>query len=468
MEFIVTLAVSLIKDMSVVIMVAYVVTRSRSFSEILEGKFTFRNRGFMIVIFGLFSIFGTLSGIQIKDAVANIRDLGPAIAGLIAGPVVGFGAGLIGALHRYSMGGITCFACSLSTLVAGCLGGIIYHFNKGKFIGVFWAILFMAFVEALHMALNLVLSTPYDVVRDIVASVSVPMILANSMGMAIFAFIVTNLIRERRTRAEKEMMEGELRVAHDIQMGIVPRVYPAFPGRKEFDVYGFMKPARQVGGDFYDYFLLGDGRLCFVIGDVSGKGVPAALFMAMTKTLIKADAGRLRSPDEILFSVNNETGKDNESYMFITVFIGILDCRTGVVEYGNAGHNLPYVMRVDGRVEQLPRTGGVAIGALESVRYTKNRLTLGAGDCLVLFTDGIPEAMDRRGDLFSESRLEGLLRTATDTTPMGIRTIILDGVHSFAGETEQSDDMTLLIVKYFGAGSSHAHPDTAPGQTPAI
>ena len=148
---------------------------------------------------------------------------------------------------------------------------------------------------------------------------------------------------------------SELTVAREIQMSIVPKIFPAFPDRPEFDVYAVLDPAKEVGGDLYDFFLLDDDHLCFTIGDVSGKGVPASLFMAVTKTLIKATADIKLGPDEILYAVNNNLCEDNDSGMFVTEFLGILTISSGEIAYSNGGHNLPYVLRKDGSLEMLPR-----------------------------------------------------------------------------------------------------------------
>jgi len=451
-EPVINLLLTLIKNMAVVIVMAYVLTRTRFYTDILNKKFTIKNQALLILIFGLFSIYGTLSGMNILGAIANIRDLGPAIAGLVGGPLAGLGAGLIGAAHRYPLGGITAVPCALSTIIAGLAGGVIFKLKKDEFIGIYGAVIFAALMESLHMGLVLLVSRPYDQALAIVKQVSLPMILANSLGMAVFAFIVSNLIRERNTEAVKEMIESELKVAREIQMSIVPKVFPPFPDRPEFDIYALLEPAKEVGGDLYDFFFIDDEQLCFVIGDVSGKGVPASLFMAVTKTLIKTKTGKEMTPGEILFSVNNELCRDNDSGMFVTVFLGILNIRTGEVRYSNGGHNPPYLFRGTGVVELLKKTGGMALGVMENIPYEKNKIVLKAGDGLLLYTDGVTEAMDTGGNLFTEQRLEEVLRRISGASPEEMIRGVLAEIEKYAKGAEQSDDITIMALKYMFPG----------------
>ncbi|MEN6349592.1 MAG: LytS/YhcK type 5TM receptor domain-containing protein [Syntrophomonas sp.] len=435
--------------MSVIIVLAYVLTRTRAYAGIMSKKeATLKQKIGLILIFGIFSIYGTLSGIQINGAIANIRDLGPAIAGLVGGPWVGIGAGLIGGIHRYTMGGITYIPCSVSTVLAGVIGGLIYLYRKGEFVSISTAVVFMALMEALHMGLALVIVKPFSQILPIIQNVSMPMILTNALGMGIFAFIIHNLMTERETQRTKELIESELSVAREIQMSIVPKIFPAFPERPEFDVFAILEPAKEVGGDLYDFFLLDDDHLCFTVGDVSGKGVPASLFMAVTKTLIKAKADIKLGPDEILYQVNNELCKDNDSGMFVTEFLGILTISSGEVVFSNGGHNLPYLLRKDGAVEALPKIPGMALGVMEDVGYVDANIRLDAGDSLVLYTDGVTEAMNPAGELLSEARLENILRESDCKTALDEVQHILQSTRQFVNGASQSDDITILAIKY--------------------
>ncbi|UNC92584.1 PP2C family protein-serine/threonine phosphatase [Candidatus Contubernalis alkaliaceticus] len=442
------LLVTLIKNMSVIIVLAYVLTRSRIFISILDGNLDLKNKLYLIVIFGLFSIYGTLSGTEILGGIANIRDLGPMIAGLMGGPVIGLGSGLIGAAHRYSLGGLTALPCAISTIIAGLAGGVIFLLRRGQLPGVALASIFAALMEIFHMGLVLLLVRPYNAALDLVKQISLPMLLANSLGMGIFIFIVLNLIKERATEADKRLMEGELRVAREIQLSIVPKIFPAFPNRSEFDIHAILEPAKEVGGDLYDYFLLNDNTLCFLIGDVSGKGVPASLFMAVTKTLLKTRAHEEQTPAQILNIVNKELCIDNDSGMFVTVFLGFLHIPSGRVTCSNAGHNLPYILKKDGTLEKLPKIEGIALGVFEDFPFNSYDFTLQKGDTLLLYTDGINEAMNSANEQFGDNRMEAVIKKNIETSVKKMTMELNNEVRAYAGKAEQSDDITIMALKY--------------------
>src|SRR5262245_1507367 len=259
------------------------------------------------------------------------------------------------------------------------------------------------------------------------------------------------------TTATKERIESELKIAHEIQMSMVPKTFPPFPDRREFDIYATLVPAREVGGDFYVFFLMDDQQLCFSIGDVSGKGVPASLFMALTKTMFRATRNRQNATPEIILSrLNGEICRDNESCMFVTVFCCVLDVRTGQLAYSNAGHNLPYVLS-NGAVMALPKTGGMALGVTEAVNFHAGQLLLKPGDQLVLYTDGVTEAMDKDNQLFSGSRLETILRIVNGLNCKSVIEKVVKEVQRFSTGAPQSDDITLLVLGYMGSNGIDQH-----------
>ncbi len=246
-------------------------------------------------------------------------------------------------------------------------------------------------------------------------------------------------------------MESELNIGRDIQMSMLPMEFPAFPNRAEFDVHATLHPAREVGGDFYDFFLIDEDRICFGVGDVSGKGVPSALFMAMTKTLIKSRASNDGSPASILTHVNDEMAANNESAMFVTIWLGILDLVSGRVVYCNAGHNPPYLRRAHGSLERLADRHGPVVGAMEGMVYGESELDLGPGDAFLLYTDGVTEAMDPDRNLYEESRLVKSLEPQDDGTPEELVRVTVDGVWEFQLDAEQADDITVLALEWFGS-----------------
>jgi sigma-B regulation protein RsbU (phosphoserine phosphatase) len=259
-------------------------------------------------------------------------------------------------------------------------------------------------------------------------------------------------IRElTETTAAKERMESELKVAHDIQMGIVPKAFPPFPERPEFSMHAVLEPAREVGGDLYDFFFTDDEHLCFVIGDVSGKGVPAALFMAMTITLIKSTAKKVRSPDEILNRINKELSHANDSCMFVTVFCGILNTVTGEVRYANAGHNPPLIARKGKEPEFLTGAASTVAGVDEDTVYTKESIFLQPGDTIYMYTDGLTEAFNRERVMFSEERLKEEVSLHRKDPVKEFAGNILQEVKSFTVGAPQSDDITVLVLRYEGS-----------------
>jgi serine phosphatase RsbU (regulator of sigma subunit)/CHASE2 domain-containing sensor protein len=260
----------------------------------------------------------------------------------------------------------------------------------------------------------------------------------------------------RRTRSAKERMEAELNIARDIQFSMLPLVFPPFPERTEFTLHAMLEPAREVGGDFYDFFLVDEDHLCVCIADVSGKGVPAALFMAVSKALIKARAASNLSPANVLTHVNDELAADNDSAMFVTVWLGILDLRTGGITFTNAGHNPPYVLKGGGEVVRLDQLHGPIIAAVDGLDYSEDSIRLEVGDTLLLYTDGVPEAMDPEGQLYDEDRITNRIEAAQPETVEEVVTVTADGVWEFQSTAEQADDVTIMAVKYHGATEGDA------------
>jgi sigma-B regulation protein RsbU (phosphoserine phosphatase) len=251
----------------------------------------------------------------------------------------------------------------------------------------------------------------------------------------------------RAETAARERIESELRIAQQIQASMLPSV---FPQKKEFDIFAMMDPAKEVGGDFYDFFFIDENRLCFVIGDVSGKGVPAALFMAITKTLIKTEAMRGLAADEVLARVNNILCPDNQTCLFVTVFFSILDIRTGQVEYSNGGHNPPLIMRANGDIDFINVPSGFVVGVMENAKCDDNRLSLTPNDTIFLYTDGVTEAMNPQRKLFSEERLKSCLIDFKDKEIKDIIKLLRQEIASYAKGEPQSDDITMLAVKFKG------------------
>ena len=250
--------------------------------------------------------------------------------------------------------------------------------------------------------------------------------------------------------AEKERIGTELALATRIQADMLPNIFPAFPERPDFDIYASMDPAKEVGGDFYDFFLIDETHLGLVMADVSGKGVPAALFMMISKILVQNYALTGRSPAQVLQAVNAQICSNNREEMFVTVWFGILDTETGKITAANAGHEYPVLLQSGGRFELLKDKHGLVIGAMDGIRYREYELTLTKGSKLFLYTDGVPEAMNAKNELFGTERMLDALNVEPDTPPETILKNVRAAVDSFVLEAEQFDDLTMLCVEYKG------------------
>ena len=252
------------------------------------------------------------------------------------------------------------------------------------------------------------------------------------------------------TKTRLAGLEQELQIAAQVQLSILPRELPTDP---RVQLHCHITPAREVGGDFYDYFHLDDEHLGFVMADVSGKGVPAALFMAITRTLLKATALFVAAPTLCIRKLNDLLAKENEQMMFVTIFYGVLHLPTGRVNYVNAGHNPPYQLHADGRVQLVPRTGGMAVAVSEDFPYREGQLTLAPGETLFLYTDGITEAFDCDAKEYGDARLDAVLQglNRRPVTPTDICDAVLADVHQFERGAPQADDITCMALRYQGS-----------------
>ena len=260
-------------------------------------------------------------------------------------------------------------------------------------------------------------------------------------------------IRENETiTAERERISTELSLATRIQASMLPSIFPPFPNRTDFDIYAVMDPAREVGGDFYDFFLVDEDHLCLVIADVSGKGVPAALFMMVSKIILQSCAMLGKSPGEILTRTNDAICANNEEEMFVTAWVGILELSTGRLTAANAGHEYPVVRQPDGRFELLRDRHGFVLGGFGGKKYREYELTLAPGAKLFLYTDGVPEAMggETGREMFGVERMLEVLNEKSEEPPKEILNHVRGAVESFVNGGEQFDDITMLGIEYRG------------------
>lgn len=253
-----------------------------------------------------------------------------------------------------------------------------------------------------------------------------------------------------RITAEKQRMDTELSLATSIQAGMLPDKFPPFPERHDFDIYASMTPAKEVGGDFYDFFLIDENRLGIVMADVSGKGVPAALFMMHSKILLKSYTLMKKTPKAALEEVNRQICENNPEEMFVTVWLGVLDLKTGLFTAANAGHEKPAVKQADGSFELFKDKHGVMVGYMDGVRFKEYELQLTKGAKLFLYTDGVAEATNAHEEMFGTDRMIEALRTAENKTPKDILAAVDAAIDEFVGEAPQFDDLTMLCLEYRG------------------
>ena len=637
----VELLLLLVEKICVVTVVAYLITRTKHFHNVIDKQPTFGDRLILILVFGGFSIYGTYSGIKIFGAIANTRDLGPMIAGLLGGPFIGLGAGLIGGIHRYFLGdGFTAIPCTLATIISGLLGGLIYQLRKKEFIGVLWAALFAIFMESFHMLLVLLIARPFADALRLVKEIGLPMIGANSIGVAIFALIIVNLIKEKRTSserdryyaelerkiyemeklyrlgvevsstldinvvldlctnttvevleakmgfiflvdekshqlflgsmakfenegvrpqnspsggsvkivkrgelrleqgkglagwvvknkkpllvndvdtkellsnpiyedcgfkvksilcvpllmkdriigiiqvcnkrkdglfsredqhllvsfavhaaiaienaklyqevAEKERMKKELEIAHRLQTSLLPDNPPQVKG---YQIAAMSVPAKEVGGDFYDFIDVAHNKIGLVIGDVAGKGLPAALFMALSRSFLRAQAIGNLEAKTVMERTNRLIAHDAREGMFVTAFYAILDIPGKVLKLSNAGHNPPFLFHSSvGECEDL-KVEGIALGVLDEAQFHQKEIILRKDDIVVFYTDGIVEAIDKNNQQFGVERLIKIFKDNPHLQVSQLIKSIKKKVKEFTEGQPQFDDFTLMLIK---------------------
>lgn len=253
-----------------------------------------------------------------------------------------------------------------------------------------------------------------------------------------------------RDRYHLVAIQNELEVARRIQKAILPQNFPPFPEHTEFELHASMNAAKKVGGDFYDFFMIDENHLGFAIGDVSGKGIPAAIFMAVSRALLKSTALTGISPHDCLLQVNRLLQSENSTSMFVTVFYGIIELNSGMVEFSNGGHNPPYLLKNNGETSLLELTNNFVLGAFATSSYRSKKVQMEKGDSLILYTDGVTEAINDQGVQFTEGGLQKCLANVNGQSAQELVELVIDKVGDHSGTTPQSDDITVLALKYLG------------------
>ncbi len=272
---------------------------------------------------------------------------------------------------------------------------------------------------------------------------------------AVFRRKMAAVEEKHRTEAERQRIGNELHMANRIQASMLPHEFPPFPDRREFDIYAVMDPAREVGGDFYDFFLIDDDHLGLVMADVSGKGIPAALFMMVSKVILQSCAMLGQSAAEILTKTNEAICSNNQAEMFITVWVGIMEISSGKISAANAGHEYPVWQR-NGVFQLFKDPHGFVVGGMDGVKYQEYEMQLQPGDKLFLYTDGVPEATDAKKKMFGTERLLAALNAGPAANAEQTIKNVRQAVDRFAAGAEQFDDLTMLCLEYRGSGNGSA------------
>lgn len=437
---------NMIGSVAVILVVAAIIGANDLLSKFFGGKKRWIYSLLAGALGGLMGIYGNLAGVSLNGAVISVRDIGPMLAGFTGGPLGGVIAGVIAGVHRYFMGGITATACIVATCCIGLICGLLSWKFHDKLIKPWWALLVGVLMEAFHLGLVLLMVKPFETALDIVKAIALPFIVVNAVGFTLMILMITYIDKQKTIAFERNRLQSELEVASKIQRSLLPVFNDNYPARQEFEVAALMEPAKEVGGDFYDLFFVDKDRVAFVIADVSGKGVPAALFMATSKMTIQNCVRDIPSLAEAIMTANNSLCANNDAEMFVTVWIGVLDIPTGKLTFISAGHNPPVLISENG-AEILKRKNGFVLAGMEGTRYREETLQLKKGDKLFLYTDGITEAHDPHNSLYGDERLISLLSKLNDADENAVIDGVKNDVAEFVKGREQFDDMTMLCVK---------------------
>ncbi|MBQ6019101.1 MAG: SpoIIE family protein phosphatase [Clostridia bacterium] len=444
----------LIGTLAVILLVSAFLGGSDILSRFIKTEKKWKYSVIFGILGGLFGIYGNISGFQLNGAVISVRDIGPMLSGFVGGPLGGVIAGLIAGVHRLTMGGVTANACVVATCCIGFISGFV-SLKFHKFVKKpYYALLLGALSEVFHLGVVLIMVKPFETALGIVRQIAIPFILINAVGFALMVTIITYTEKQKNLVIEKSRMQSELEVATVIQHSLLPTVNESYPGRKELDVSAFMETAKEVGGDFYDVFQIDNNRIAFAVGDVSGKGVPAALFMATAKMTLQNCIRDIPSLAEAMMTANRSLCARNEADMFVTLWVGVLDLVGGEMTYVSAGHNPPVV--VSGHEPKYLKTkSGFVLAGMEDVQYRENTLKLNNGDVVCLYTDGVTEANNSEKELFGEERLLKCFDGIQSLSAEQLINKVKGAVGEFVGDAPQFDDLTMLCFRFKGGAKEN-------------
>ena len=436
----------MIGTLAVILIISAIFGTSDIISKLIKNKKKWMYSLITGILGGAFGIYGNISGFNLNGAVISVRDIGPMLAGFTGGPLGGLIAGAIAGLHRLSMGGITAQACVVATCCIGLICGVLSHKWHKVIAKPHFALLLSACMEAFHLCIVLIMVKPFATALEIVRQIALPFIVVNALGFMIMIAIINYTERQRQLAVERSRLQSELEIATTIQHSLLPRITEDYPGVKELDISASMEAAKEVGGDFYDIFYVDSTHLAFVIGDVSGKGVPAALFMATAKITLQNCIRDIPDLSEALASANNVLCQRNEAEMFVTLWVGIYDLTQETLTFVSAGHNPPVLLH-NGTASYLKVKNSFVLAGMENMKYTKHCIPFAQGDVLYLYTDGVTEADDKGNRAFGEERLLDCFAGKGDSSPAEIIAHVRESVEAFIKGNRQFDDMTMLCFK---------------------
>ena len=441
---------NLIGTLAVILVIAAILSGtdfvSKSFGKITGWKYSL----LVGAIGGAFGIYANLSGLNYLGAVISVRDAGPMLAGMLGGPLAGLFAGLICGAHRLYLGGITAKACILATSCIGIFCGYYFqNYPKEKRVSPYMTMIIGAIMETFHLSLVLLMVKPFETAMAIVNRIAIPFILVNAFGFTLMVIIMSYIEQQRKLADDKARLESELEIAKVIQHSLLPTITEDFPVRSTkftLEVQKYMKPAKKVGGDFYDFFAKDEDHFVFLIADVSGKGIPGALFMANAKQTLQGFIRDVSDFSQAVEFANASLCENNEAEMFVTAWIGVFEISSHKLRFISAGHNPPILIH-NGQPVYLKLKNSFILAGMDSMKYKVNEIQLEKDDILYLYTDGVTEATNPKEELYGEERLLKCLSRDNDVTAGEIILHVNKSLNEFVQGYEQSDDITMLAIK---------------------
>jgi phosphoserine phosphatase RsbU/P len=435
--------VELCDNVAVICLLAYLLTRTRYAPIFVNKKHSLSSILFMALAGGLLYIYGVFTAVEIGPYYISIQVIGPAIAGIIAGPIAGLIGGVIGITLEILAGYTIESGELIITLLAGILGGLFIYINKNHHFKI-WQFFCLGFIIGVLQLIAGVRGVQPNILdKGEVLEAAMDLFIPVIIGLCIFGFIINNFRTEEDNNRKTFHLEGELEAARKIQLGSLPA---STYERGSVSLAASLTPASYIGGDLYDYLSLKDGLIYFAIGDVSGKGIPAALLMSSTRSLLRSMVQKARDPSIIIKEVNRSFIEDGDNNQFITLIVGFLEPESGVIRYCNAGHPPPFLLNNNGCII-LESDGNLPAGVMEEEEFKLHHLTMKAGESLILVSDGVTEA-EQGNKFYGQTRVASVLKQEIFKPPEEIVSKLLTDINRFTDYGQPSDDCTILVISY--------------------